>query len=59
VAEAHEAIATGRQALHILRQIDPPRAAGELQLVLDALSDDRASGEFREQIREETAPEHT
>ena len=38
---------------------DSPRVADELQLVLDALPDDRASGEFREQIREETAPEHT
>ncbi len=59
MAEADQAIATGRQALHIFRQIDSPRVADELQLFLDALPDDRASGEFREQIREETAPEHT
>jgi hypothetical protein len=50
--QADQSIATGRQALHVLRQIDSSRVADELQLVLDRLPDTQSSQVFREEIDE-------
>jgi len=50
-----QAIATGRQALNVLRQIDSTRVADELQLVLDRLPDTQSCQEFRDEVREESA----
>ncbi|MCP2336757.1 helix-turn-helix domain-containing protein [Actinomadura rupiterrae] len=54
MGQVDAAVATGRRALALLRSVDSGRVGDELYLMLDRLPDDRVSGEFREEVAEET-----
>jgi transcriptional regulator with XRE-family HTH domain len=53
MGELDTAVATGRKALAILKEIDSGRVGGELKLLLDDLPDERVTREFREEVAAE------